>query len=158
MQRLLHQRGQALRDRIEQLARDPGLAHEAWKRLHPDDRTAVLHRMSQLFGDAFADQFLAIATSGKAQRDVIYWPAGTGPTDEQLRSLGYRRGGREITGSGWIEVEVWVHPNGKVLRRGSRNSRSAPRQARVSRRSDGRAGARARMDGADAGDERPGRR
>jgi len=118
MQSLLRQRGQALRDRIEQLARDPGLAHEAWKRLHPDDRTAVLHRMRQLFGDAFADEFLAIATSGKAQRDVIYWPAGTGPSDEQLRALGYRRGGREITGSGWIEVEVWVHPNGKLLRRG----------------------------------------
>ena len=74
--------------------------------------------MRQLFGDAFADEFLTIATSGKAQREVIYWPAGTGPTDEQLRALHYHRGGREITGSGWIEVEVWVHPAGKLLRRG----------------------------------------
>jgi hypothetical protein len=118
MQQLLRQRGQTLRDRIEQLARDPGLAHEAWKRLHSDDRVAVLHRMRQLFGDKFADEFLAAATADKAHTDIIYWPAGTGPTDEQLRGLGYRRGGLEITGSAWIEVEVWVHPTGKTLRRG----------------------------------------
>jgi hypothetical protein len=117
MHRLLLQQGQTLRDRIEQLARDPGLAHETWQRLHPDDRVAVLHRMRQLFGDQFADEFFAVATARKAQRDIIYWQAGTGPNEEQLRALGYRRGGLEITGTAWIDVEVWVHPSGKTLRR-----------------------------------------
>lgn len=31
--------------------------------------------------------------------------------------MGYRRGGKEVTGTGAIDIDVWVHPSGKMIRR-----------------------------------------
>jgi hypothetical protein len=102
---------------LEELAFDPGEAHTEWRHLSPKERSLVVAKMRRRFGDAFGDQFLAIANAGTGHTETIYWQPGSGPTPARLIELGYRRGGLEVTGTPATDVEVWVHPTGKMIRR-----------------------------------------
>ena len=103
--------------RLSELARDPGAAHQAWRKLGTLDRIAVAERMRQRYGAAFSQQFLAVAENGKPQIETIYYQPGTGPTPDQLTAKGYQLAGKEITGNAGIDIDVWVHPTGKTVRR-----------------------------------------
>jgi Domain of unknown function (DUF4157) len=102
---------------LEELARDPAEAHKAWKKLTPAERDAVTERMRRRYGEVFAQEFLGEVKKGKPQFDVVYYQPGVGPTREQLFARGYRRAGSEQTGNAGFEVEIWVHPVGKTVRR-----------------------------------------
>ncbi|MEO8577440.1 MAG: DUF4157 domain-containing protein, partial [Gemmatimonadales bacterium] len=108
----------ARRDRqLEDMARDPADAHKAWKRLTPAERDIVTERMGRRFGEEFAKEFLDVVKKGKPQFDVDTYPYGQGPTPKQLTARGYRRGGSEQFGNAGWDIEVWVHPSGKTVRR-----------------------------------------
>jgi len=103
--------------RLDRLARDPHEAHLAWKRLNIQDRFIILDSMARRYGAAFADQFREVAQRGKPDFSVTYWQPRSGPTPEQLRAGGWRFLGMEFTGNAAFEVEVWVNPSGKTIRR-----------------------------------------
>ena len=103
--------------RLDRLARDPREAHGAWKRLNIQDRFIVLDSMARRYGAAFADQFREVAQRGKPDFSVTYWQPRSGPTPEQLRAGGWRFLGMEFTGNAAFDVEVWVNPSGKTIRR-----------------------------------------
>jgi hypothetical protein len=103
--------------RLEELARDPAKAHDAWKTLTTTERDGVTERMRRRYGEPFAQQFLDVVKKGKPQFDVDYYQPGVGPTREQLLARGYRQAGFEHTGNAAFEVELWVHPVGKTVRR-----------------------------------------
>jgi hypothetical protein len=103
--------------RLADLAKDPGKAHQAWKRLSADDRAAMLETMAQRYGTIFATRFRDIAEQGKPDLTVEYSQPGTGRTREQLKAAGWRFMDMEVTGTAAIDVEIWVHPTGKTLRR-----------------------------------------
>lgn len=103
--------------RLDALARDPAEAHRAWPRLSVGERIAVSERMRRRYGQAFAQQFLDEATKGKPQLDVTTHQPGSGPTADQLTARGWRMAGSERTGNAGFEVEIWVHPSGRTLRR-----------------------------------------
>jgi hypothetical protein len=102
---------------LEELARDPGAAHQAWKKLSPAEQIAVVERMRRRYGQSFAQQFLDEVKKGKPQVVLYYYPPESGPKPDQLIASGYRFAEMEITGTGAIDVEVWVHPSGKKIRR-----------------------------------------
>jgi hypothetical protein len=103
--------------RLADLAKDPGKAHQAWKRLSAVDRATVLDTMAQRYGTIFANQFRDIAEQGKPDLTLDYRQPGTGPTREQLKAGGWRFMDMEITGTAAIDIEIWVHPTGRTLRR-----------------------------------------
>jgi hypothetical protein len=108
--------------KLDELARLPGEAHMAWKKLNAADRSAVLAKMEAHYGKAFKDQFLEAANKGKAQVGTLTYsnsPKSKLPmiTDEQLKARGYRKAGSEHTGNAAWDTEVWVHPSGKTIRR-----------------------------------------
>ena len=107
--------------KLEELARFPGEAHQAWKKLSSADHSAVQAKMEKRYGKAFAQQFREAADKGKS--DVVLNTFSTSPsshfqtiTAKQLEALGYRKAGDEVTGTGGLDVEVWVHPSGKTAR------------------------------------------
>jgi hypothetical protein len=102
---------------LEELARDPADAHKAWKKLTPAERDAVTEAMRRRYGEVFAQEFLGEVKKGKPQFDLVYYQPGVGPTREQLVARGYRHAGSEQTGNAGFEVEIWVHPTGKKVRR-----------------------------------------
>jgi hypothetical protein len=102
---------------LEELALDPGMAHSEWPRLNTSDRDAVVEKMRSHFGEAFAEQFLAVAAAGTGNSDVVYVQPRSGPGPVQLLARGYRRGGVEALGNAALSVEVWVHPRGSMIRR-----------------------------------------
>ena len=102
---------------LAELARLPGDAHRAWKRLSPTDREAVIRAMAGRYGREFADRFRPVAEHGKPDYTLTYWQLGVGPSPERLTADGWRRAGMDVTGNASIDVEVWVHPTGKVIRR-----------------------------------------
>ena len=108
--------------KLDELARLPGDAHAAWKKLSAADRNTVLKKMEANYGKAFKDQFLEAANKGKAQVETSTYsnsPKSKFPmiTDEQLKARGYKKAGSERTGNAAWDVEVWVHPSGKTIRR-----------------------------------------
>jgi len=112
-----HQREQWLGE----LARFPGEAHQAWKKLSSADRSAVLAKMEKRYGKAFAQQFREAAEKGKSQVDLSTYstsPASKFPTmtAKQLEALGYRKAGDEVTGTSGLDIEVWVNPSGRTAR------------------------------------------
>ena len=113
-------------DRLAELARDPRQAHRAWKKLNAGDRGIVLAKMKQRYGTAFADQFRDAAERGKANFELIYWQPNLGPTPEKLKAGGWRFLEMEVTGTAAIDVEIWVHPSGKTLRRDVSPTQAAP--------------------------------
>ena len=103
--------------RLAELARDPREAHRAWKKLNTEDRFIVLDRMARRYGAAFAVQFLEVAQHGRPEFSVTTWQPRSGPTPERLKAGGWRFLGMEVTGSGAIDVEIWVNPSGNTIRR-----------------------------------------
>jgi hypothetical protein len=103
--------------RLAELARDPREAHRAWKKLSTEDKFIVLYRMGQLYGAAFADQFREVAQHGRPEFSITYWQPHSGPTPERLKASGWRFLDMEVTGSGAIDVELWVNPSGGTIRR-----------------------------------------
>jgi hypothetical protein len=101
---------------LEELARDPGEAHQVWKRLSQMERIAVAERMRRRYGGPFAQQFLDTAEKGKPQIETQNYQPGSGPTPEQLIARGYRRGW-SVLGNAGVEVEYWVHPSGRRIQR-----------------------------------------
>ncbi|MDY9927086.1 DUF4157 domain-containing protein [Methanosarcina sp.] len=105
------------RARLDRLARDPREAHRAWKGLNIQDRFIILDSMARRYGAAFADQFREVAQRGKPDFSVTYWQPRSGPTPEQLRAGGWGFLGMEFTGNAAFDVELWVNPSGKTIRR-----------------------------------------
>ncbi len=101
---------------LEELALDPGEAHQAWKSLSEMERIAVAARMRRRYGGPFAQQFLDIAEKGKPQIETQNYQPGSGPTPDQLIARGYRRGW-SVLGNAGVEVEYWVHPSGRRIQR-----------------------------------------
>lgn len=106
--------------RLEELARDPGRAHQAWKKLSTGEKFAVLERMRRRYGGPFAQQFIETANKGKPQIETSYHPHGSGPTPEQLIAGGYRLAWAswELPGNPAFAVDIWVHPSGREIQRG----------------------------------------
>ena len=107
---------------LGELARDPGEAHLAWKKLTTADRSEVLKKMEARYGKDFAEKFKEEVKKGKPQVETATYgstPSSKFPmtTTEQLKARGYRKAGEEVTGTGAWDVEVWVHPSGKTARR-----------------------------------------
>jgi len=103
--------------KLEELARDPAEAHKAWKKLTPAERDGVAEGMRRRYGEKFVQEFLDEVKKGKPQFDTLYYQPGVGPTREQLRARGFRRAGSEHTGNAGFDVEIWIHPSGKTIRR-----------------------------------------
>jgi len=82
--------------------------------------------MKQRYGTAFADQFRDAAERGKADFTLLYWQPNLGPTPEKLKAGGWRFLEMEVTGTAATDVEVWVHPSGKTLRRDVSPTQAAP--------------------------------
>lgn len=101
---------------LEELARDPGEAHLAWKKLSTEDRFAVLGKMEARYGSNFAQQFLEDEEKGKVQLGTTFYGRGIGPTPKQLIADGYRLGWNSLY-SAELEAENWVHPSGKIVQR-----------------------------------------
>ena len=97
------------------MARDPSLAHVEWKRLTAHEQIAVAEHMRQRYGVRFTDEFLAAAKSGATNLVTRTFFAAEHVGPSQLMAWGYRRGWNEFYGGG-IDVDVWVHPTGKVAR------------------------------------------
>ena len=102
---------------LEELAQDPGLAHQAWKKLSQMEQTAVVERMRRRYGGPFAQKFLDEVKKGKPQIEYSYYQPGSGPKPDQLIASGYRSAGMLLTGNAAFEVEVWVHPSGRRISR-----------------------------------------
>jgi hypothetical protein len=114
--------------KLEDLARDPRDAHEAWKGLKTDEKAIVVDKMAQRYGATFAHQFREVAEHGKAEFVLTYWQPHTGPSPEHLRAAGWRLLGMEVTGTSWIEIEIWVNPVGHTIRRDVSPDQVAPKQ------------------------------
>ena len=102
---------------LEALARDPGEAHQAWRKLSTTEQNDVVERMRRRYGGPFAQQFLDVVKEAKPKIEVLYYQPGSGPTPDTLIARGYRRAGPEFTGNAAFDVEVWVHPSGSTIRR-----------------------------------------
>ena len=107
----------ARKAKLDRLAAEPIEAHRAWKHLPSVERLEVLAEMSRRYDNLFAQEFLAVAETGKFHSDLLYYQPGVGPKPEQLRQQGYRFAGEENTGHAAYVIERWVHFNGKTLRR-----------------------------------------
>lgn len=95
---------------LHDLARWPGEAHKAWKRLPDLQRAAVVVTMTKLYGDAFAKAFLGFTRSG-ARLDQHHYGTGTFPegTPKWFADHGYG-----IAQQDSLQV-WWVHPSGHVI-------------------------------------------
>jgi hypothetical protein len=104
---------------LTELGYRPDEAHEAWKNLSPGDRLTVVARMSNRYGNAFAQQFLESQQNGSWKKTPIEIyssdPKSKLPsaTPDQLRARGYRLAGEDPRG------EVWVRPSGSLIIRNS---------------------------------------
>jgi len=110
---------------LEELGRNPQDAHNAWKKLSGPEGAMVLSLMAQRFGWPFAQQFLAEVKKGGPPPGESFYGRGT-VTAEQLMARGYRLGGYFKTGAADIDVEVWFHPSGKMVRRDVSGRKEAP--------------------------------
>jgi hypothetical protein len=109
---------EARRDQqLEELAQDPGSAHQAWKKLSLVEQIAVTERMRRRYGEPFTQQFLDEVKKGKPQIEYRYYQPGVGPKPEQLIASGYRFAGMLHTGNAGFQIEVWVHPTGRRINR-----------------------------------------
>jgi murein DD-endopeptidase MepM/ murein hydrolase activator NlpD len=106
----------ASNQQLENLARDPGEAHVAWKQLTEPERKEVLAKMEARYGKPFVQQFLEVVKKGTAQVETQNYQPGSGPSPERLRVLGYHLAWK-VVGNASIENEFWVHPSGKTVQR-----------------------------------------
>lgn len=112
---------------LEELGRNPQDAHNAWKKLSGPEGAMVLSLMAQRFGWPFAQEFLMDAGKGGLPPGEAFYGRGTGPTAEQLMARRYRLGGYFNTGAADIDVEVWFHPSGGIVRKDVSGRKEAPR-------------------------------
>ncbi|HYR10131.1 MAG TPA: DUF4157 domain-containing protein [Longimicrobium sp.] len=113
-------------DRLRRLARWPGEALAAWRRLSEGERTVLVMYMAGTYDSEFARQFLAVASDPRQRQRAPTYHATNLPvgTPAQLRARGWRMA---AAGPG---QEHWVRPNGDVLHRIiSAGSTSAPAPA-----------------------------
>lgn len=103
--------------KLEELAQDPGKAHQAWKKLSQMEQIALTVRMRQRYGGQFEQRFLEQVKKGKPKIEYHYYKPGTGPKTDDLIASGYRFAGMLQTGNAGFEVEVWVHPSGMRIHR-----------------------------------------
>jgi hypothetical protein len=101
---------------LEELARDPGDAHRAWKKLSGVDRDAVAKRMELRYGAPFTRQFLDEVKKGKPQLYLQHYGRGVGPSPKKLIAEGHRLGWIESY-SAELTNEFWVHPSGILISR-----------------------------------------
>jgi murein DD-endopeptidase MepM/ murein hydrolase activator NlpD len=106
----------ASNQQLENLARDPGEAHVAWKHLTEPERKEVLAKMEARYGKPFVQQFLEVVKKGTAQVETQNYQPGSGPSSERLRVLGYHLAWK-VVGNAGVENEFWVHPSGKTIQR-----------------------------------------
>ncbi len=99
---------------LEELARDPGEAHRAWKKLSEVERFAVVAKMEVRYGGPFARQFLDEVKKGKPQREKHHYARGLGPKPSELIKKGYRRGWTQHIAAD-MALEWWVHPSGRYV-------------------------------------------
>src|SRR5271166_2415965 len=57
--------------RLDELAKDPRKAHRAWKTLSAAEQTTVTNKMAAIYDKKFADEFAAVAHSGKPDFTLI---------------------------------------------------------------------------------------
>jgi hypothetical protein len=86
------------------------------RRAHPGE-LAGSAGTREYYDKKFADEFAAVAHSGKPDFSLIYWQPGTGPTPDKLKAAGWRFLDMEVTGNAAYEVGIWVHSSGKTGRR-----------------------------------------
>jgi len=99
---------------LEELARDPGEAHQAWKKLGEMERIAVAERMRRRYGGPFAQQFQDEVKKGKPQREKHHYARGLGPKPSELIKKGYQRGWTQHIAAD-MALEWWVHPSGRYI-------------------------------------------
>lgn len=102
--------------RLEDLARDPGEAHRAWKQLSEAERLAVEEKMERRYGAEFARQFRDEVKKGKPKLELHHYGRGVGPKPEELVATGHRLGWTEMY-SAELENQFWVHPSGELISR-----------------------------------------
>jgi hypothetical protein len=100
--------------KLEELARDPGEAHRAWKKLSEVESSAVVGKMEVRYGRPFARQFLDEVKKGKPQRETRHYVRGVGPKPSELIKKGYQRGWTEHIAAD-MQLELWVHPTGRYV-------------------------------------------
>ena len=94
---------------LRDLARWPGEAHRAWKKLTTLDRVGVLEAMGKLYGKSFADSFLQFTKGGQKLEAHHYVTAQAHQTPQWFESKGYKLA-QSSTYQQW-----WVHPNGHLI-------------------------------------------
>ncbi len=99
---------------LEELARDPGEAHQAWNKLSEKERNVVAERMRRRYGGPFAQQFLDEVKKGKPQREKHHYARGLGPKPSELIKQGYQRGWTQHIAAD-MALEWWVHPSGGYI-------------------------------------------
>ena len=99
---------------LEELARDPDEAHQAWNKLSEVERFAVAAKMEARYGAPFARQFLNQAKKGKPQRLQHHYGRGSAPKPSELVKKGYQRGWTEHIAAD-MALEWWVHPSGSHI-------------------------------------------
>jgi hypothetical protein len=93
---------------LDELARWPHEAHDAWPRLSDQERTMVGIKMAMNYGAHFAQQFLA-ATKVRPRRTPGTTVTNVNPKATDLRARGYRLAQRDPV------TEWWVHPSGELI-------------------------------------------
>jgi hypothetical protein len=90
------------------LSRNPGEALRQWKRLKPQEQSAVVLYMQQVYDKAFAEQFKE--TANKPGRPDLTVQITNTPdvTPDGLRAKGFR-----LKSSG--SPEIWVNPSGTEI-------------------------------------------
>jgi hypothetical protein len=107
--------------RIEELAKWPADAHEAWKGLDAGDRDLVIVQMAARYGSAFARKFLESIPTWKPKDNWgYYFGPDIGPKPEQLITKGYALAQKDVV------HEWWVHPSGRSLTRNYTTGATTP--------------------------------
>jgi len=98
--------------RIEELAKWPSNAHDAWKKLNAVDRNLVVLQMASKYGVPFARSFLNEVATWRPQDNIQhYFGPGVGPKHEKLLAAGYQLAQKDSV------HEWWIHPSGKSVTR-----------------------------------------
>jgi hypothetical protein len=107
--------------RIEELAKWPSSAHDAWKRLNAVDRNLVVLQMASNYGVPFARAFLNAVTTWRPQNNIQhYFGPGVGPKHEKLLAGGYKLAQKDSV------HEWWIHPSGKSVTRNYTQDKPSP--------------------------------
>jgi Domain of unknown function (DUF4157) len=91
------------------LAARPDFALDSWKRLGPDEQTAVVAYMAEFYGLNFARRFQSATLKLPHREDLIVtWTNNPDYTPERLTASGYKLFSAD-------PIQHWVHPSGKEV-------------------------------------------